>query len=298
MLGTLKRRIGRLTMAGASAKSSESYPGRAPVRVIEEASRELDTVLLSLGTTSEGISRIEADHRRGKEGSNEVAHERPPGWYVQLLMAFKNPFILLLLALAVLSYLTEDVRAAVTIAVMVLISVLLRFEQEYRSGRAAERLKSLVGTTATVSRPDSRRVVPEDVTAAFGVTLHPGAAQWEETPIRDLVRGDVIRLSAGDMVPADVRVLSSKDLFISQSVLTGESLPVEKHDLPKEIPAGGASSTSSGAAGPLDLPNICFMGSNVVSGTAKAVVIGHGRKDLSRLLGPACRRQEGPDEFR
>jgi Mg2+-importing ATPase len=114
---------------------------------------------------------------------------------------------------------------------MVQISVLLRFVQEFRSGRAAETLKAMVGTTATVSRPGPQADVPADVSKAFELNLHPQPPQRKEVPIQDLVPGDVIYLSAGDMVPADVRLLASKDLFISQSILTGESLPVEKYDV-------------------------------------------------------------------
>ncbi len=290
MIGTLKRRIGRLTAAELRAPAPPAPRAAVALRAAEEAPRAIEAVLLSLGTTADGISRLEAAYRRGREGANEIAHERPPRWYVQLLLAFKNPFILLLLALAVLSYATEDVRAAGTIAVMVLISVLLRFVQEYRSGRAAERLKSLVGTTATVSRPDPRRDVPADVVAAFGVTLHPGDAAWEEVPIRDLVPGDVVRLSAGDMVPADVRLLSSKDLFVSQSVLTGESFPVEKFDAP--APGAGA-----GAAGPLDLPTVCFLGTNVVSGTARGVVVATGAKTYLGSLARHVVGRRAPTSF-
>jgi Mg2+-importing ATPase len=259
------------------------------LRVVEEAARDLDLVLLSLNATPDGISRLESLYRRGRDGPNEIAHERPPRWYVQLLLAFKNPFILLLLALAVVSYLTEDVRAAVTIAVMVAVSALLRFVQEYRSNRAAERLRSLVGTTATVSRPDPRRDVPAAVTAAFGITLHPGDARAEEVPIGELVPGDVVRLSAGDMVPADVRLLSSKDLFVSQSILTGESLPVEKYDLTAGAPAS--------VADPLDLPNVCFMGTNVVSGTARAVVVATGPKTYLGSLARHVVGRRAPTAF-
>jgi hypothetical protein len=115
-------------------------------------------------------SSAQAAAHRDEYGLNEVAHEKPPRWYVQLLHAFNNPFILLLLVLAVVSFLTGDLQATAIIAVMVLISVLLRFVQEYRSGRAAEQLKALVRTTATVSRPDPRTDVPAALTKAFGIT--------------------------------------------------------------------------------------------------------------------------------
>jgi Mg2+-importing ATPase len=301
MLKTLKKRIARMSLGGPKVLVRSEPNVRASLLAVEEAAFDRDTVLQSLRTTAEGLTAVAAEMRRAQWGPNEVAHEKPPRWYVQLLQAFKNPFIVLLLLLAVVSFVTDDLKATVVISVMVLISVLIRFVQEYRSGRAAEKLKAMVSTTATVRRPDLRNAVPADVTESFGVALHPQPASWEEVPIRELVPGDVIRLSAGDMVPADVRLLSSKDLFVSQSVLTGESLPIEKYDVlaavaekdagaipltPAPLPPGerganesplpsGERSRDEGT-GPLDLPNVCFMGTNVVSGTATAVVVATG----------------------
>jgi hypothetical protein len=126
------------------------------LRVVEEASQELGDVLLSLNTSHDGLLKVTAADRRGQYGLNEVAHERAPRWYIQLLHSFHNPFIYLLTALAVVSFLTDDVKATVIIVVMVSISVGLRFVQEFRSTLAAERLQAMVGTTATVSRPGPR----------------------------------------------------------------------------------------------------------------------------------------------
>ena len=152
--------------------------------------------------------------------------------------------VLLLLALGVLSFLTGDLRATVVIFVMVVLGVVLRFFQEMRADNAAEKLQAMVSNTATVVR-DGKEA---------------------EVPLKMLVPGDIIRLAAGDMVPADVRVLSAKDLFLNQAALTGEALPVEK----KAAPA------SADVQNPLELPNICFLGSNVESGSATAVVIHTG----------------------
>jgi Mg2+-importing ATPase len=208
-------------------------------------------LLASLLTTSGGLDRIKALTRRALDGFNEVASEKPPRWYAQLLHAFLTPFNYLLLTLATVAFLTEDYKATVVISVMVAISGLLRFWQEYRSGLAAEKLRAMVRTTATVARPDSPP---------------------EETPIRDLVVGDVVHLSAGDLIPADVRLLSAKDLFVSQAALTGESIPVEK----SEIPASEARKLLDAHVAPLDIPSLCFLGTTVVSGTAKAVVVATG----------------------
>jgi Mg2+-importing ATPase len=260
--------------------------------VAREATRDAHEVLLSLGVSTDGLSHHEAQARQTREGPNEIARERPPRWYVQLLHAFRNPFILLLLILALLSLVTADYGAAVIIAVMVLVSALLRFVQEYRSGRAAARLRALVRTTATVSRPGPHAEVPPLTAEAFGVRLSQ-APRCEEVPITALVPGDVVQLSAGDMVPADVRVLSSKDLFVSQSALTGESLPVEKSDVPGAEVARRLPETD----GPLDLPNVCFLGTNVVSGTARAVVVATGEKTYLGTLARHVVGRRAPTSF-
>jgi len=165
---------------------------------------------------------------------------------MRLLSNVKNPLVLLLTALGVLSFLTGDLRATAVIFVMVVLGVVLRFFQEMRADNAAEKLKAMVSNTATLVR-DGKEA---------------------EVPLKMLVPGDIIRLAAGDMVPADVRVLSAKDLFLNQAALTGESLPVERK----------ADSTSADVQNPLELPNICFLGSNVESGSATAVVIHTGDK--------------------
>ncbi|WP_239424252.1 magnesium-translocating P-type ATPase, partial [Snodgrassella communis] len=146
------------------------------------------------------------------------------------------------------------------IVVMVLLSGLLSFWQEYRSNKAAQALKSMISTTATVLRRSH-----QDISA---VQL--------EVPIKEVVPGDIILLSAGDMVPADVRLIESRDLFISQAVLTGESIPVEKSDTIGVNANAAAQQPQPLSANPLDAENICFMGTNIVSGTAKAVVVATG----------------------
>jgi Mg2+-importing ATPase len=265
MLKTL-RRLGRVSLFGGKPAAGEDVSAAGP-RLAEEARLDLPALFQRLRSGPAGLTRRQAAERRAEVGLNEVAHEKPAAWYVQLASAFKHPFNLLLLTLAVVSFLSneEDLKAPIVISVMVLLSVLLRFVQEFRSGKAAEKLQAMVGTTATVSRPDPRSVVPADVVEQFGVNLCFNDPTAEEVPIKYLVPGDVIHLCAGDMVPADVRLLSSKDLFLSQSILTGESMPVEKVETPP--PADMASGS------PLDLPNVCFMGSNVLSGTARAIVL-------------------------
>ena len=255
-----------------SGEPKKPGPGGAKLPVVEAARREIPDVLAAQKSSPDGLSSMEADTRRAVDGLNEISHDKPPAWYIQLFHALNNPFNWLLIGLAVVSRISdpENNTGGVVILLMVLLSTLLRFFQEYRSNKAAEQLKAMVSTKATVNRPDVRADVPHEVIKAFGVHLSPAASKTIEEPVELLVPGDVICLSAGDMVPADVRLLQSKDLFISQSILTGESLPVEKFDVsPKPIKPDCPIP---------DLPTVCFMGTNVISGSARAVVVATGQK--------------------
>ena len=215
-------------------------------QVLEKSRADTETVLRELESRLDGLSQAEADSRLKQYGLNAIAREERQSALMRLLSNVKNPLVLLLTALGVLSFLTGDLRATTVIFVMVVLGVVLRFYQEMRADNAAEKLKAMVSNTATLVR-DGKEA---------------------EVPLKMLVPGDIIRMAAGDMVPADVRVLSAKDLFLNQSALTGESLPVERK----------ADATSADVQNPLELPNICFLGSNVESGTATAVVIHTGDK--------------------
>ena len=214
------------------------------VQLLEKARADTDAVLKELGSQLGGLSEAEADSRLKQVGTNEIAREKRQSALMRLLGNLKNPLVLLLLALGVLSFLTGDLRATVVIFVIVVLGVVLRFFQEMRADNAAEKLQAMVSNTAALVR----------------------GGKEEEVSLKMLVPGDIIRLAAGDMVPADVRVLSAKDLFLNQAALTGEALPVEK----KAAPA------PADVQNPLDLPNLCFLGSNVESGSATAVVIHTG----------------------
>lgn len=241
-------------------RCSQTEEMRLSMRVVEEAGSTVEQVLRTLSSNKQGLVENDALTRLKKSGKNEVSHEKPPTWYQQLLQSFNNPFVYILIGLAVVFYLTEDMRATIVLSLMVVISGVLRFVQEYRSTQAAEKLKAMVSTTATVMRRDRLE--------------NPG--QRREIPISELVPGDIIHLAAGDMIPADVRLLSSKDLFVSQAVLTGESLPVEKYDTLGSVVEKGADIVVNDQVSFLDSPTICFMGTNVVSGTAVAVVVATG----------------------
>lgn len=241
-------------------KGNTHFQTQLSMRVIEEAGKSVEQVLWTLNSSKQGLVEDDAAARLKKFGKNEVSQEKPPTWYGQLLQSFNNPFVYILVGLAVVSYLTGDMKATIVLTSMVLISGVLRFVQEYRSTQAAEKLKKLVSTTATVIRRKSL----------------DNRGERREIPIKELVPGDIIHLAAGDMIPADVRLLSSKDLFVSQAVLTGESLPVEKYDTLSAVVEKRADLVVQDQLSILDSPTICLMGTNVVSGTAVAVVVATG----------------------
>ncbi|WP_223537529.1 MULTISPECIES: magnesium-translocating P-type ATPase [unclassified Pseudomonas] len=229
---------------------SREVPPTLAQTLVAAAGSDTGQLLNTLGSHTDGLSELEADALREQYGLNEVEHEQPLPWWTHLWHCYKNPFNLLLTLLAVISWLTEDMKAAIVIFSMVVLSTLLRFWQETKSNQAADALKAMVSNTATVMRRD----------------LEDRGAQRIELPIRQLVPGDLIVLSAGDMIPADCRVLSAKDLFVSQAAMTGESMPVEKFPRQQDCDT----------LNPLDLDNILFMGTNVVSGTAMAVILTTG----------------------
>jgi Mg2+-importing ATPase len=213
-------------------------------KLVDSARVETTAVLEQLNTTPNGLAVEEAEARLEQYGFNEVAKEKHQTLLMRLVDNIKNPLVILLSVLGIVSYLTQDIPGTIIIFIMVLLGIVLRFIQESRADSAAEKLKAMVSTTATVVREGQRK----------------------EIPLKELVPGDVIRLSAGDMVPADVRLLSAKDLFLNQAALTGESMPVEK--LPAPV--------TDEAQNPLEMQNLCFLGSNIESGTGTAVVIQTG----------------------
>ena len=191
------------------------------------------------------MSEDEATARLAEVGPNVVAAGTHRGWPWRLLTATRNPLVILLAVLATISFATGDVRAGSVMALMVSLGVLLRFVQETRAHAAAEKLKAMINVTAAVVRE----------------------GREEEIPLRQLVPGDIVELSAGDMIPADVRLIAAKDLFVTQGPLTGESLPVEKLAAPDN--ASGDSRRSR-------LTNVCFLGTSVESGAATAVILATG----------------------
>jgi Mg2+-importing ATPase len=238
---------------------------RVSPAVLDAALTDGEVLLQSLRTTPEGLTQAEAEERARTTGPNEVAQERPQGWFIRLLKIIRNPLVILLAILSAVSFATGDARAGTVMAAMVVLSVTLRFVQEARADAAAAKLKAMIHVTATV--------------------LRDGGAK--EMPLRDLVPGDIIKLSAGDMIPGDVRVLSSKDLFVSQGSLTGESLPVEKFH----------EAETKAVSSPTEINNTCFMGTSVESGTATAVVVATGANTYLGSMAGSLAEVQAPTSF-
>ena len=219
-------------------------PAQPTSKLDEAAQKSADQVFEMLGASAVGLNEEEAATRLEEHGPNEVAYERKENWLQRLWVAARNPLVILLTVLAILSYSTGDVAAGTIMMLMVALGMSLRFVQETRADNAAAKLKAMITVTATVVRD----------------------GQTREIPLRELVPGDVVKLSAGDMVPGDVRLISAKDLFVIQATLTGESLPVEKTDAPDQ-----RENISS-----IERTNLCFLGTSVESGSATAVIVASG----------------------
>lgn len=233
----------KLAPLSARARLADQSIHFSPI-LAEVAHLEKDSVFPRMKTAPEGLSESEATNRCLEVGPNVVAANQHQSWPWRLLIATRNPLVILLIVLATISFVTGDPRAGSVMTLMVILGVLLRFVQETRADAAAEKLKAMINVTGTVVR----------------------AGKEEEIPLKQMVPGDVVKLCAGDMIPADVRLIAAKDLFVSQATLTGESLPVEKHD---------TRETRTGIS-PLELVNICFLGTSVESGAATAVVLATG----------------------
>lgn len=256
------RRLAILDMFRSASMAKELSSSHAKI-LMQASDMPIDALLQHFDSRHEGLTEAEAEEILERVGPNEVEHEKPLPWWWHLWNCYRNPFNLLLTVLAVISYLTEDMKAAIVIAIMVILSTILRFVQETRSNKAAEKLKEMVSNTATVLR-HALHIDPA-IRHPNGLNVLNGLNRLE-IPIKQLVPGDMILLSAGDMIPADVRILSAKDLFVSQAAMTGESMPVEKFTLHQ----------GEQTANPLELDNLCFMGTNVVSGSATAIVVATG----------------------
>ncbi len=238
----------------ASAAASASAQGER--EMLSCASLTPEAALAKLSSSDKGIAASEADERRARCGDNSVEKEHKAGPLKDLLHRCSNPLVVQLLIIAAVSLAMGDQASAAVVGLMVVLSVALSYFQERRSGKAVERLMAMVKTTCTALR-DGKET---------------------EVALTALVPGDVVVLAAGSIIPADLRLISAKDFFVSQAALTGESMPVEKNAAPCDT----AGKTA------LDLTNAAFLGSNVLSGTARGVVVNTGTRtyfgSISRKL--------------
>jgi Mg2+-importing ATPase len=268
LLEQVGHEVGRSAIVAAASQAGGD--------IVALARAPLAEVYARFDSGPHGLDAGSAEQIRAAFGPNEVEQERPLSLAMHLWLSFRNPFNLLLTALAVLSCVTDVVMAkpgeeswasVIIIGAMVTVATLLRLVQERRSNKAADALRAMVQNTATV--------------------LRPGQGRGVEMPLRDLVPGDVVTLAAGDMVPADCRIVAAKDLFVAQAALTGESMPVEKF-----------AQAGDKADNPLELENIGFMGTNVVSGSGLALVIGTGsRTCFGQLAGSVTQAESTPTQF-
>ena len=265
------------------AGKSSHQTSRIAETLGEIARLDVMSALTQLNTRIEGLTAAEAAERLARIGKNTVAREDHKSIPRQLLVLVLNPLNLMLLVLASVNFFfLGDMESGGVVTMMIVLSVSLSFVQEHRSNKAAEKLRAMVSTTASVLRQP-----PPAEELDSGAKPDARQSVREEIPVSDLVSGDIIWLSAGDFIREDILILSARYLFINQSILTGESLPTEKFPaLPDEQEKNF-----------LDLNNIAFMGSHVTSGTARAVVVATGGQTYFGGLAHAIVGRREPTSF-
>ena len=227
-----------------AAKAASSSVSEDERRLVELCAGIPEEALAAFGVTEQGLSQEAVERAREEFGHNVLSHRRDKGIIGELLERCRNPLVIQLLVIAGVSLAMGDLRSATVVGAMLFLSVILAYVQEHRSSKAVEQLQAMVQTDCLVVR-DGKEI---------------------DIPIADVVPGDIVVLNAGAIIPADLRLLSAKDFFVSQSSLTGESMPVEK----------SAEASSVSGRGIIELQNACFQGSNVLSGTARGVVVNTG----------------------
>ena len=233
--------------------------------VIESAALDVDAVYQRFATRPTGLTPAEAQKRLTEHGPNVLAKDQRAGIGTLLWHAVLNPLVILLAVLASLSFATGDFRAGTMMSLMIALGVGLKLIQEAKADSAAAKLKAMISITTTVIRE----------------------GQSQEIRVSQLVSGDVVALAAGDMIPADVRMVVAKDLFVIQSSLTGESLPVEKYEIEKN-----AATTV-----PVELTSIAFLGTSVESGSATGVVVATGKETYLGGMAQSLAEQTTPSAF-
>lgn len=250
-------------------EENEKNKKRISIKLVQYALTDSGDIFEELGSNINGLKDKEVLVKINEHGLNEIRTKDKNTLLKKIANAFINPFTIVLALLALVSFITDYLIAAVSdkdlttvtiILTMVLISGLLRIIQEGKSNKAGEKLNNMIKTTCAVIRE----------------------GREYETKMQNLVCGDIVKLSAGDMIPADIRIITAKDLFISQASMTGESEPVEKM----------SQKSINSSNNPLDYENLAFMGTNVISGSAIGIVISTGDNTLLGTMAESLNEKE------
>ena len=244
----LKSIFGRISPSAFRQKAKEAS------REINEYEKKLmalcalspEESLKQLGVDEKGLSSSDVEARQQEYGSNDLGPKEKMGFFMEIFQRCRNPLVIQLLVICIVFGATGDAFDASFVGGMIFLSVFLGYIQEHRSNNAVEALRNLVQTNSILIR----------------------GGKEEEVPMAQIVPGDIVVLHAGAIIPADLRLLTSKDFFVGQSSLTGESMPVEKH----------AEIGDTGGRGLIELQNACFQGSTVLSGTARGVIVNTGAR--------------------
>ncbi|MGL4742237.1 MAG: magnesium-translocating P-type ATPase [Sarcina sp.] len=261
-------------MAKKTKKFDQEHFKKISTKIHENSELPNETLLKKFKTSFDGLSDSQVKQNVADYGTNNTSSKKETPVIIQFCKSFVNPFVFVLLIIAIISYLTgvlfvppsQQSWSQINIIIfLILLGGIIQFTQEYRSGKAARALENFVKTTCLVKRNNK---------------------DFEQIETKNLVVGDIVKLRTGDIVPADLKILEGKDLMVSQSALTGESEPVEK------MPTNACKSTEAG-----DCTNICLLGTSVVSGTATAVVIGTGQNTYFGAMQASLQDADPETEF-
>ena len=233
--------------AKSKSVSSIAAASQQQQKLLEICSLPVEQALEALGASDKGLTAAQGEEYLAKWGRNDLGKKRHQGFLEEIFIRCKNPLVIQLLVICIASLLMGDPQSATIVGFMVILSVGFSYFQEHRSSQAVEKLRAMVQTNCHVLRDGEER----------------------EIPMSQLVPGDIVSLQAGSLIPGDIRLIAAKDFFVSQSSLTGESMPVEK-----TVEAGVTPDNKNRTV--IELPNAVFQGSNVVSGSARGVVVNTG----------------------
>ncbi len=245
-------------------------------KLIKFSNKNVGEIFSELNSSEKGLNKKNLDKNINRFGTNKIKTEKAKHWYNFLYDGFVNPFSLILLVIAVLNigvpenngkWFQPDINSWISFSVImsiVLISGIIKIFQEYRSSKSANKLKEMIKVTTAIERDGVKK----------------------EIPIDQVVVGDIVHLAAGDMIPADIRIIYSKDLFINQSSLTGESEPIEKF-----------SSNKGHVQNALECQNMCFMGTNVANGSGKGIVVSTGQDTYFGKIAKSINRKKPQTNF-